>query len=343
MKLILNWTLTLGIFLFIGCEDETVKNEPDTGNLFILCEGNFGSANASLWSLDLGNEESEVQANVYESITGTSLGDVANAMVIHNNNLYIINNNSHSLEVMSLGETTTHLTSVNLAMSSPRYMAFGNDKGYVTTWNNGIFVLDLNTNLVTDTISVNGMPEDILYNNGYLYVSVPLNSDWSTNDDILKIDASSKAIIDTFNVVSGPGRLLVSGSTLYAASNSYDLNWNSYAGMSAVDLSSGVVVANDYGMASNYGSDLVELDGNVYRATNSGIAPLGSDLSADSTNVIGDFSGVYSVVVSGGRILFGITDDYLAPDQIIITNLSGKILRSFDVGALPTDFAVFNK
>jgi hypothetical protein len=52
---------------------------------------------------------------------------------------------------------------------------------------------------------------------------------------------------------------------------------------------------------------------------------------------------VYSVVVSGDKIIFGVTDDYLAPDQVFVTDLEGNILRTFEVGAIPTDFAVYEK
>lgn len=320
------------------CDEENL-----TAYLFILCEGNFGAANASLWSVDLDDKESETQANVFESLTGSSLGDVANAMYIHNDQLYIINNNSHTLEVLDLGENITPIASVNLSTSSPRYMAFGNDKGYITTWYNGILVLDLNSNTVTDTISISGLPEDIVYNDGDLYVSVPMHSDWSTNDEILKINESSKSVVDTFNVVPGPGRLLISDNKLFIASTYFDLIWNSYSGTSTIELSSGTIQNNDYGMSSNYGSDLVEIDGSVYRATTTGIAPLNSDLSVDNNSAKGEFSGVYSVVVTSARIFFGVTDDYLAPDQVIVTDLEGNVLRTFEVGALPTDFAVYNK
>ncbi len=343
MKSVLKHTFILWIILFIGCEDEKPKEEVRNGNLFILCEGNYGSANASLWSVDLDDEAAEINANVYESLTNVSLGDVANAMYIHNDLLYIINNNSHSLEILGLGENITYLTRVDLSTSSPRYMAFSDDKGYITTWYNGILILDLNSNFISDTISINGMPEDIIYDDENLYVSVPMNSDWSTNDDILKIDVSSQAVIDTFDVVAGPERLLISDNKLFVASTYYDLNWNSYSGTSAIELSSGTIQTNDYGMSSEYGSDLVEIDGSVFRATTIGIAPLNSDLSVDNNRSKGDFSGVYSVVVSGDKIIFGVTDDYLAPDQVFVTDLEGNILRTFEVGAIPTDFAVYEK
>ena len=343
MKSVLKHTFILWIILFIGCEDEKAKEEVQNGNLFILCEGNYGSANASLWSVDLDDEAAEINANVYESLTNVSLGDVANAMYIHNDLLYIINNNSHSLEILGLGENTTYLASVDLSTSSPRYMAFSDDKGYITTWYNGILILDLNSNSISDTISINGMPEDIIYDDENLYVSVPMNSDWSTNDDILKIDISSQAVIDTFDVVAGPGRFLISDNKLFVASTYYDLDWNSYSGTSAIELSSGTIQTNDYGMSSEYGSDLVEIDGSVFRATTIGIAPLNSDLSVDNNSTKGDFSGVYSVVVSSDKIIFGVTDDYLAPDQVFVTDLEGNILRTFEVGAIPTDFAVYEK
>jgi len=144
-------------------------------------------------------------------------------------------------------------------------------------------------------------------------------------------------------VIPGPGRLLISNNTLVVASTYYDPDWNTFAGNSSIDLSTGIVLKKDYGMTFDYSSDLVEINGTVYRATTSGVVPLSSDLTPDTTGEIGNFTGVYSVSVIGNKIVFGVTDDYTAPDQVFITDLTGFLLRTIDVGALPTDFVIYNK
>lgn len=328
--------------LFVGCEDEKTKEEAKSGNLFILCEGNFGQVNASLWSVDLDNEEAAVNAKIYESLTGNSLGDVANAMYIHDDQLYIINNNTHTLQILQLGEELSHIASLTLHSASPRYMTFGNGNGYITTWYNGILILDLNQYRFVDTLNVNGMLEDIIYDDGDLYVSVPLNSDWTTNNDVLKIDISTGAVTDTFDVIAGPGRMLLEENVLYIASTYYDLDWNTNTGISKVDFSSGATTTNDFGTSSSFGSDLVVIDGFVYRSTHSGITVINADLSADANNSINNFPGVYAVGVSGDHIFFGVTD-YVAPDTVYVTDLAGNTEHIFAVGALPTDFVVYEK
>lgn len=258
------------ILIFAGCEinkdDEPIEL---SGDLYILCEGNFGSENASLWSAGLDDEETEINPNIYEALTGNNLGDVANAMYINNDQLYIINNNSHTIEILKLCEDDgfTLEASVDIAYSSPRFMAFKNDKGFITTWYNGILVLDLNSNSITDTISISGMPEDILINGNDAYVSVSMNSDWTANNEVLRIDITdlNSVSIDTYYGIPGPGKM----------------------------------------------------------------------------ELIDDFSGVYAVAVNGENIFFG-TTDYVAPDTVYVTDLTGNIEYIFEVGALPTDFSVFS-
>ncbi len=336
-------TLFIAAFaLFVGCEDEKTKEEAKSGNLFILCEGNFGQVNASLWSVDLDDEEAAVNAKIYESLTGNSLGDVANAMYIHDDQLYIINNNTHTLQILQLGEELSHTASLTLHSASPRYMTFENGKGYITTWYSGILVLDLNQYRFVDTLNVDGMLEDIVYDDGSLFVSVPMNSDWTTNNDVLKIDISAGAVTDTFDVIAGPGRMLFEENELYIASTYYDLDWKTNTGMSKVDLSSGATTTNDFGASSSFGSDLVVIDGVVYRSSDGGITAINADLSADANNSIDQFSGIFAVGVSGDHIFFGVTD-YVAPDTVYVTDLTGNIEHMFTVGVLPTDFAVYEK
>ena len=58
---------------------------------------------------------------------------------------------------------------------------------------------------------------------------------------------------------------------------------------------------------------------------------------------IGNFNSneVYAVEVIDDNIYFGLSD-FVAPDQVVILDANGNEISSYDVGALPGDFAIWN-
>ena len=113
---------------------------------YVLCEGNFGNANSSLWSFNNLPEE-EINGPIHWDENSNPLGDVGQSMTINDDKLYIVMNNSHSIEVMNLSSGfASYDTTLNLANASPRYMTVKNNYGYLSCWNlNGILVIKLNS------------------------------------------------------------------------------------------------------------------------------------------------------------------------------------------------------
>ncbi|NOZ03933.1 MAG: hypothetical protein GXO92_04900 [FCB group bacterium] len=339
-----NLFVLLAAFVVSGCglfDEESSKSELTDTNIFVLCEGTFGASDASLWQINW--EEETVNGPVYQNLTGTPLGDVGQSLTLNGDKLYVINNNSHTIEVLALDQDIRYETTINLPKASPREMAILNNRGYVTCWGlSAILVIDLNNNQVTDTVFVTGMPEDIVVAGGDLYTSIILNTDWSNGNQVLKISPASLAIVDTFTVVPGPGQMLVSGNDLYVASTYYNSAWEAGAGTSRIDLTTGTVQTNDYGITPGYSGDLVEFNGRVYRALTDGAAPLLPDLSTDNKKKIGSLTGVYSLAVFDDYLLFGLTD-YASPDEVKILDEDGELIVEFEVGVYPGSFAVYTK
>ncbi len=315
-----------------------------TTRIFTLCEGNFGTPNANLWSINESDWQSE--GPIYWDENSNPLGDVGQSMTIVNDEkLYIIMNNSHSIEILNLmGSDQTFSGSIHLPSAGPRYMVANESgsTGYISCWNlSGIIVIDLLSDTITDTISVGGMPEMMVMHDGKIYTSIAMNSDWSTSDRVISVDVSTKAVIDSFIVVPGPAALLLKDESLFIASTYYDANWNTYAGNTKIDLSSGDIITYDAGITSDFGPDLLEINNQVYRIYNGGIAPLDDDLSLNPSEQIGSFPGIYSAISNGNNLYFGLTD-YVAPDDLIVTDLSGLQLAQFNVGALPGSFGFYS-
>ena len=251
-------------------------------------------------------------------------------------------NNSHTIEVMNLAGGAQYASTINLPSASPRYMFAEGDKGYVTSWGlNAILVLDLNTMESVDTIDVNGMPEHIINYQDYLYVSVPSKSDWTTNDQVLKINKSDYSIDSTFTVEPGPKMMVLDDSLLYITSSSYDSDWNGYAGITRINLFNDEVLRYNAGQTSSYGTDIFKYQNKIYHLFDGGIVPLNNDLTPDTTGKIGNFSSLRSASAYGDHLYFGISD-YVAPDTVMIINGSGEMMNDYIVGALPGSFAFYN-
>lgn len=305
---------------------------------YILCEGNFNSANASLWQL---SDTNELIGPVHWDVDDNPLGDVGQNLKIHQDKLYIVMNNSNSLEVMALNGGATYERTISLTYAGPRDIAFVDDHAYITCWYlPGILALDLNTWQIDDTIAINGLPDNIIADNGRLYTSIAMNIDWSAADKVIALDSTGGeyAPSDTFTVISGPNQLLLNNDKLYVLSTYYDASWNTYTGTSCIDLTSGNVTMKDLGITTNFCDDIALINGSIYRSYNGGVAPLTDSLTINSTKAIGSFSGVYSMAFNGTYIFMGLSD-YSAPDQVVILDTLGNIINTLTVGVCPGSFA----
>lgn len=330
------------LIMIVGCNDLNKRNPEmlSSLNVFVLCEGNFGQLNASLWYFN--PEETTMQGPIYQNLTGAPLGDVGQSLTISGDQLYVINNNSHTVKILNLGNEISVVKEISLPGASPRYLAVKDNKAYITCWYlNGIAVLDLYSYTLVDTLPVNGMPEEILESDGYFYVSLKMNSDWSDGNQVLKLDTDGN-ILTSYQVVPGPGAMVIHDDTLFVASKYYDQNWNTYAGTSTINLSTGIVAKKDYGATADYGDDLFIFQNQVYRIYAGGVAPLESDLSIVVDRKIGAATTIYSANAYRDYIYFGLSD-FEAPDEVQVLDSDGLIVNTYTTGAIPGSFAFFEQ
>ncbi|MDA8753236.1 T9SS type A sorting domain-containing protein [Candidatus Marinimicrobia bacterium] len=308
--------------------------------LFTLCEGNFGSANSSLWSSSLNG------GNMHDIIhwdeNSNPLGDIGQSMSIHETKLYLVMNNSHTIEVMNLAGGAYYENTLQLPNSSPRYITFNEDKGYISSWNfNAILILNLNNMEIVDTIEIDGKPEQMINYENHLYISVPNKSDWTTNDKVLKMRLNDNVIVETFTVEPGASMMAIHGSSLFVTSSSYDDMWNKYSGTSSIDLSSGEVLRYNAGQTTSYGSDIFTFQNKIYQIFDGGLVPLNEDLSPNISQKIGAYPSLYSADSYEEFLVLGISD-YVAPDTVIVLDNEGVVLEEFIVSAIPGSFEFYN-
>ena len=344
LGLVLLSVLLVSAFM-IGCSDNPIESEGPAHlliNTFVLCEGNFNSLNASLWSIN--SDHSEITGPIHWNPSTNPLGDIGQSVYVHNDKLYIVMNNSNTIEIADLKDGFQYEASIDIPYAGPRDIEIVNDIAYVSCWYlNAILSIDLQNYSIIDTLSCNGLPEDLLYYNDKLYASITMNPDWSASDKVIEIDISNEVpvITNTFTVIAGPGQLLGCQNSIYVASTYYDVSWNTYAGNSKINLSTNNVLKKDFGITSLFGPDMTVINQKIYRIYNNGICLLTDSLTMDTEKQIGDYNLIYSMASNDNLIYLGISD-YVAPDNVIIIDTAGVEINNFQVGAIPGSFAFYN-
>jgi len=183
-----------GIFVISSCKkdaDNPVINVKTDQRVLIVNEGPFQSGSGSL-SIYYRDTE-EVDNHVFEGVNGFTLGNLVQSICVHKDKIYIVVNNAGRIEVAAKDELVSigAIEGINL----PRYF-LGLDafKAYVTSWDNKVYIVDLNSNTISGDIATATGPEKMLRVG---------ESVWVLNQGGLSIDSSITVIdINTDNVIN---------------------------------------------------------------------------------------------------------------------------------------------
>lgn len=331
---------TTGCDIF-STDDDPSNDKVEPTAIFVLCEGNFGINNSNLWQIS--TELTTTTGNVFQTLTGSPLGDTGQSLTVDGKRLYIVVNGSCAVEVIERTDSILHYAGrIDLAGAGPREMVVQDSTGYVTCWYiNAVLAVNLSTLSVTDTIFVPGMPEDILVYEGVLYVALPLQTGWSNYDEVVRIDPVTSTITATYVVGNGPQQLAVFNGEIYVSRQWYDANYTSYRGIARINPGSGEVLTIDWGAGS--GVDIFSAGNVLYLATGSGVQPLKADLTLDDKSTIGaDVANQYAAGSDGNRIFIA-SSDFVNPGLIQVYNAQNHSLGQFIVGINPGAFAFFRE
>ena len=325
------------ILLLFSCEDNVTENAESEKNslLFIANEGNFGSSNGSI-EVFKGQEKIQTISNV---------GDVIQSILVFEDDLFVAVNNSHIIKKYDITESGLALPGIEVSTNSsgPREMCVVDDKLYFTNWlTKDIKVLDLDTYVISSFTTLTDVPEDIVSDGNFLYVSTPHQELYDNQGSlIVKIDLFDGSVVESFEVGLGPEQLYLDENLLYVSRTSYDENWSANYGSGKVNISTGSVETITYGLGTACRADIFKFKDVMHRATSQGAVPLDVDLNLNTAAKIGELNGVYSGKVLNDELILG-TTDYSAPDTVFFFNSSDELLHTLEVNALPGDFAIYN-
>lgn len=190
------------VTLFFSCQDDTVVDPIDEiefipgGGFFIGNEGNFNAGNASVYYYAFAKEA--IRENVFQSLTNQPLGDVLQSMTLYNDLIYLVVNNSQKVEIVRAPDFASQGRITGL--TSPRYLLpVSSKKAFLTDlYANHVFILDLENQVVTDSIPTPYWTEELEASNDRIFVSQRFS------DKVLVIDRYTDLVIDSIAVGYDP-------------------------------------------------------------------------------------------------------------------------------------------
>ncbi len=191
------------IVVLCCCLASCKKDKPDaanngvpgaTGNVYVVCEGNFGNGDATLYAYEPLNDS--VYGDLYAIANGQQLGDVLQSMQHIGDKLFLCVNNSDKIVVLNAADRRL---AGSISIPKPRYiLPISATKAYVSAlYNNKVYVINPQTLQVTDTIFLPGQnPEGMcLYNNNAIICT------WDTaGNSVFKVDVSNNQLTQTIKV-----------------------------------------------------------------------------------------------------------------------------------------------
>lgn len=355
----LRMALLMLVFL-TSCSNEETTPSPyvpqgdfDSGVL-VLNEGNFQQPNASISYVSF--DFSRTQNDIFFGVNpDTTLGDTAQSIGFNGNLAYIVVNASNKIEIVNR-YTMVKVGAITSGLESPRYIAFANGKGYVTTWGSGvgegrIQIINLGSNTVTSTITVNDYPNKIIEHAGKLYVSH--NNLGEKGKTISVIDAGTDSVGSSIEVGDLPDTMKIEGDHLWVACNG-KLDYNNIANNTVgriveINLNSNSIIQSLFPASASariihmdlYGDHIFYTVGNgIYRfpLTGTALPALPSFTAA--------VEDLYGFAVKNNKIYVGDSKGFLVNGQVSIyssgeqfdPNPIGTLLKTVEVGLGPNGF-----
>jgi DNA-binding beta-propeller fold protein YncE len=185
------------LILFLICAAGCVKDKPAPpatahdakGDVYIVCEGNFGNGDGTLYSYDPLTDST--WGDIYKAVNGQMLGDVFQSMIRMGDSLYLCVNNSDKVVVLNAAD---HKLAGTISIPKPRYiLPTGEGGAYVSTlYSNKVYTIDSRTLQVTGSVTLPYQnTEGMCLQQGSVFVSA-----WDTLCNyIYKIDAASGSIM----------------------------------------------------------------------------------------------------------------------------------------------------
>ena len=346
-RLILAGLLIFSVFI-TACAGDDPEPEPlnkYNNGILIANEGNFGEGNGSIsyYSFD----KDTVANKIFEAENNRPLGDVVQSVIRNDDKVIIAVNNSNKIEVVD-GETFKSIATVDV--KQPRYVVVYGGKAFVTSWANGgkVYVVNLDSYEIVDSITVGNAPEGLIVVNEKLYVA---NTGQGQEQTITIIKLSDYSIVKTLNIDAySPCQLVkdVNGMIWVLASGQieYDENWNVLGHLPAalvqIDPNADNLANHMYilieeqehptKLGINKAGDKIYIGGGSAR----GLYAMSISATSAPTEPIIDQANYGFIIDKVNDVIFLLQAVYNANGKLIRYNADGEKLGEYTVGIFTT-------
>lgn len=222
--------LAIYIILLIGIitsctkpPEEIITTIVDTNNaILVLNSGGFNNNNSSITHYDL--VAKKASQSYYKFRNGINLGDTGNDMVAYGSKVYVVVNNSSTLEILdkNTGISLKQIKLTNNGISrSPRKIVFDHGKGYLSSFDGTIGLFDTTTLSFKRFIYSGRNPDGICIAHNRLIVTNSGGLDSPNYDSIITVfDKFTLTKDTTFYVSMNPtGAYTAPNGDVYITSN----------------------------------------------------------------------------------------------------------------------------
>lgn len=345
---------------FVACSDDETPDFNDNGSkvelparrAFIMYEGSWGGNNAGI-SFYAPAKDAKFISDIYYTQNGVRMGDLANTMIEHDNNLYVIVGGSKYVTRLNSAGVEEARHSFGSNEGEPRAIDAEDGFVYVTQYGGKVSKLNAKTLEVVATFVGGDNLEGIAENDGKLYVANTYKVDGSGNfiynTEIMVIDATTMKQEKSLTVVENPEDIFEIDDMIYVLSKG---NYADVApALQAINPRNGKVTnltdASKFAKANNGTFYCVRsaYDEN-WQLTNSFYALNLTDKTEKPflKNAPDSFStaAIYMLEVDDetGDIYVG-TSDYVTNGTIYRFDAAGNLTDTFDAGGINPTTMVF--
>ena len=218
---------------FASCSDDDEPGmepiiDPVDYPAYILNEGAWGANNANITSF-MPNYKAENLSDIYLKMNNQQMGDVANAMMEEDDNIYVVLNGSKYVARLDLTTKEQARYTFPEAEGAPRCIDVEDDYAYVTQYGGQVTKLNTKDMTLAGTFKGGDNLEGIVEKDGKLYVAntytVDGSNNWIYNKEVFVIDAQTMTLEKTIEVVDNPTKLYEIDDKIYliSAGNYYDI------------------------------------------------------------------------------------------------------------------------
>lgn len=216
MHLIKSGILFFLVLLCFSCKKDKPEENEETPvhlqkGILVLNEGLFQQNNSSLSWINLSNDN--VLTDFFMEQNGRLLGDTGNDLEMYGSKIYVIVNNSNTIEVLSKynGKSLKQIQMLNGSSGKqPRSIAFYGSNAYITCYDGYVDVLDTTNLNIVQRIQVGSNPEGLAVSNGKLFVANSGGLNFPNVDSTVSvINLSNHQEISKITVGKNPGSVKV--------------------------------------------------------------------------------------------------------------------------------------